>query len=60
MPTDSIWTFQIGSLVSDSCTAANSMPEQTHPLNFVLFVMAWPVFRFVCWPIDYRALFHSE
>jgi len=21
MPTDSIWTFQIGSLVSDSCTA---------------------------------------
>jgi hypothetical protein len=38
----------------------NSMPEQTHPLILFCSFMAWPVFRFVCWPIDYRALFHSE
>jgi hypothetical protein len=34
--------------------------EQTHPLILFCSFMAWPVFRFVCWPIDYRALFHSE
>src|SRR6516162_2193337 len=47
MPTDSIWTFQIGSLVSDSCTAANDVRCCT--------VIRSPRRRGICFPSPIRA-----